>query len=203
MFGTGPGETKLQPPTNSLACRSWTKSASRCSTGRLPLSDSHVPSTSLSSLSISFCPRKTASQRRSAHHSPSSAAANRAESNNFPRTSISPNLSWRACPSWVKYGERSRPYSIIFSLGRLIALRTSERSEVVAIWEFNRVSSSLHFYQHRPEHSRLFPLTWPLVQHLRLHQLETPSSQKSLASFRSSSQRYRNLWLFCPKLDWI
>lgn len=39
-------------------------------------------------------------------------AANRAESDNFPRTSNSPNLSRSAGPGWVKYGERSGPYSI-------------------------------------------------------------------------------------------
>ena len=47
VFATGSGEMKLQLATNSLACRSRIKSASRYSTGRLPLSGSHVPSTSL------------------------------------------------------------------------------------------------------------------------------------------------------------
>lgn len=58
MFATGSGEMKLQLATNSLARRSRTKSASRCSTGRLFLFDSHVPPTSFSSLSFHSAPEK-------------------------------------------------------------------------------------------------------------------------------------------------
>lgn len=58
----------------------------------------------------------------------------------------------------VEYGERNGPYPIIFSLGQLIALRTSESSEVVAICQTKVASSFPYFHEHRLENSRFFPL---------------------------------------------